>query len=197
MGNTSSKGGEISCGQAQDKLKIVFVNNDNLGQRIYLEGINDRTTMDFVANYVMNSLKAKAMDISFVSEYSKAMKLYTNRKKVTGDGIKSSVEAVSGFLTTGVTCSVDQLVAAGCVRIRIDKREQFVDIPYRSQDTVLDLKKKILDSSQVPTENQLMKFEDKVLTNNLKMTQIGIEQYDEVWIHTYPRFLSILMPNGE
>ncbi|KAA6376603.1 MAG: putative ubiquitin C, partial [Streblomastix strix] len=197
MGNTSSKGGEISCGQAQDKLKIVFVDNDNLGQRIYLEGINDRTTMDFVANYVMNSLKAKAMDISFVSEYSKAMKLYTNKKKVTGDGVKSSVEAVSGFLTTGVTCSVDQLVAAGCVRIRIDKREQFVDIPYRSKDTVLDLKKKILDSSQIPTENQLMKFEDKTLTNNLKMTQIGIEQYDEVWIHTYPRFLSILMPNGE
>ncbi|KAA6404307.1 MAG: hypothetical protein EZS28_000169 [Streblomastix strix] len=180
MGNILfKKTAEISCGKAQEKLKIVFVNDDNLGQRMYLEGISDRTTMDFVAKFVMNQLKAKAMDISFVSEYSKAMKLYTNRKKVTGDGVKSSVEAVSGFLTTGVTCSVDSCVAADCVRIRIDKRSKFVDIPYRSEDTVLDLKKKILVSSQIPTENQLMKFEDKVLTNKLKMTQIGIEQYDE------------------
>lgn len=75
------------------------------------------------------------------------MKLFANSKKSIGDGAKSNVEAASGFLTTGVTCSVDSCVAADCVRIRIDKRSKFVDIPYRSEDTVLDLKKKILVSS--------------------------------------------------
>jgi hypothetical protein len=42
--------------------------------------------MEHVAHRIKEYLKANALDISVVSEYSKAFKLFVNQRKVSGNG---------------------------------------------------------------------------------------------------------------
>ncbi|KAA6356284.1 MAG: hypothetical protein EZS28_048189, partial [Streblomastix strix] len=103
---------ETQCVQAPEKLKIVQVKNlKYIGKKIYIEDIDEQTTMDFVVQQIMNNFKVIGIDLSvigidlsLVSEYGRKMQFYANSRHVIGDCTNSNVQALTSFLTTGMTC---------------------------------------------------------------------------------------------
>ncbi|KAA6389595.1 MAG: putative ubiquitin 4 [Streblomastix strix] len=185
----------VEYGQAPEKLKVIFVEGDRIGQRLQIQGIGERTQMDYVAKQVLGFLGELGAELSFVAEYSKALKLYTNKRRVTGEGRKLNVEAITGFLISGVTVTIDGLVRRGCVRVRLMTQDEFIDVPLHSGDTVLDLKRKISQQKPFPVDKQKLKFQGTVLTNDQMVKQAGIEEGDEIWVDSNPSNLQIQMPN--
>ncbi|KAA6403880.1 MAG: putative Ubiquitin family protein [Streblomastix strix] len=190
---------ETQCVQAPEKLKIVQVKNlQYIGQKIYIEDIDEQTTMDFVAQQIMNHLKVIGIDLSLVSEYGRKMQFYANSRHVIGDCTNSNVQALTSFLTTGMTCCVESCVMEGCIRIRIeDGNQQFdVDIPQQRNDSVLILKEKINQLRNIVSEKQCISFDKKVLSNEMTLEQCQVKEGDLLTCSTQRRNLRIQMQNG-
>ncbi|KAA6397807.1 MAG: putative Polyubiquitin [Streblomastix strix] len=190
----------IQCGPAPEKLKVVFVGKDEFaGQRLLVEGVDELLTLEYVAQQVAKFLKVttSGIDLSFVAEFSKVKKLFMNKNRVSGEGAQASVETLTGFFTTGITCFIHPTVKAGCIRVRINKDGQFIDVPLNTEDTVLDLKQKISEQATIEAEKQQMTFNGTVLTNDMKLGESGIEEGDEVLISTSPKIIKIKLPSDE
>ncbi|KAA6357109.1 MAG: putative ubiquitin 4, partial [Streblomastix strix] len=154
-------------------------------------------TMEYVAKKVKDHVGAIGVDLSFVAEFSKKMKLFISPRRVIGNGSKTSVDAITGFLTSGMTCNVESFVRAGCIRVRFDKQDRYYDIEYNKVKSVLDIKMKIQKETTIPYAKQRLIYDDHVLANSTILREVGIEEGDLIILATNPRILKILMPNGK
>jgi hypothetical protein len=64
---------------------------------------------------VLKFLNKSATKFSFVAEYSSILRINANRRRITGDEKNMSINALTGFLTTGISCQIDHIVENGCI----------------------------------------------------------------------------------
>ncbi|KAA6387077.1 MAG: putative Ubiquitin B, partial [Streblomastix strix] len=188
---------EIQCGKAPKRLRVIFTdNNENMGRALYIQRISENTQLGAVAKFAMGFLGVAALEVSFVGEYSKSVKLFVNRKIVVGDGQKISIDALTGFLTSGITCRVDSCIKLNCIRIRFADKKQYFGIPLIPDDQVQEMKRMISEKADTPVEMQLLRYGDNVFMNDETIGHYGIEEGDVILLETQTRFLQIVMENG-
>ncbi|KAA6378783.1 MAG: putative Polyubiquitin [Streblomastix strix] len=165
-----------------DKLKVIFVgNNERAGQRLYIDGIDEKTQMSYVGYRIREFLCVSAVQLSLVAEFCQAMHLKVNKKEVKGDDADQIVEAVTGFLTSGISCVVLDCIQKDHIRVWInEKQKKFIDIQYKPQDTIHELKKKIQQEGQIEMQGKIVKYGRYTLSSNLTGQQCGIEEGDEL-----------------
>ncbi|KAA6358426.1 MAG: hypothetical protein EZS28_046047, partial [Streblomastix strix] len=179
------------------QLRVVFVGQDeHMGQKLIIDGINEHTTMEFAAQYVLNHLNELGAEISFAPEYSDTIILNVTKRKVTGEGANKLIESLTGFLFSGLSCCVNSILLNGCAHVHIGSETKFIEIPFFIDDYILKLKQKIFELTKISVINQRLKFGENVLINDKTMRQYQFNDQVDLYLNIEPRVLQINLPKG-
>ncbi|KAA6377357.1 MAG: putative Polyubiquitin, partial [Streblomastix strix] len=169
--------------QTLNHLNVVFVGNEAFaGKKMTIQDNFEQKTIEYVIQKTMEFIGAATSELSFVAEYQTAMKFKVDKKGVQGDDLNKGIEALTGFMSSGLSCCVERSMPVGVVRIQMKEKEgQYFDIPFGKQETILDLKKKILPliSQDYTIEEIMLKLDDCILLNDKTAEQINIQGGEE------------------
>ncbi|KAA6400888.1 MAG: putative Ubiquitin family protein [Streblomastix strix] len=178
-------------------LSIVFV-GDHTGQEMQRQVVDSQTTLLGVAQQIQSYIGAGMAKLSIISEYCNIIELTTNQEEVMGYNSEKHVELLTGFFSTGLSCCVQASISKGSILVWLDSsQDKYIEVQFNNNDSVLDLKQKILLKSQISVEKQKLLFNFKVISNNQQVRNIGIKEWSELQLQTGPTNLNIRMPNRQ